>query len=60
MDNHSSGHSIVSCVVTVILWIIFRFTLSDWAGVVTIIAGLSTFGLNIFKYLQTKDKKDKP
>jgi cell division protein FtsW (lipid II flippase) len=49
-----SGHSVVSLAITVILYIIAKFTLSEVAAVFTILAALSTILLNYIKYKQSK------
>lgn len=55
MDNpHGVDGSWVGLSATIILGIIAKVTLSDFALVCTILAALSTFGLNVYKAIKHK------
>jgi hypothetical protein len=53
--------SVGGTLITVVLFITFKLTLNEWAGVFTILAAISTIGLNVYKYLNGKTNvgKDK-
>jgi hypothetical protein len=56
-DNHTHGgmgSSWGGLAATFILGIISKITLSDVALIATILAALSTFGLNIYKWIKNK------
>lgn len=53
-----AGNGVYMTTITVILYFITRFTITEWAGIATILAAGSTFGLNLYRFL--KDKKNKP
>lgn len=57
MDQGNGHGSVFMTLVTVLLYFHARFTITDWAGVATILAALSTVGLNIYKFF--KDRKNK-
>lgn len=59
--DHSTGHgSVYMTLLTVLLYFSARFTITDWAGIATILAALSTVGLNVYKFIKEKEKKKTP
>lgn len=55
MDNtHGIDGSWVGLSATLLLGIIAKVTLSDLALIATILAALSTFALNIYKWIKNK------
>lgn len=56
VDNNSHGNTILT-MLTVILYFIARFTITEWAGIATILAALSTAALNVYKFFNYKKKK---
>lgn len=49
--------SIGGTLLTILLFVVFKITLGQWAGIVTVLAGVSTLLLNIYRYNQDRKKK---
>lgn len=43
-------------ILTVILYFITRFTITEWAGIATMLAAASTVALNVFRFWKEKNK----
>jgi hypothetical protein len=56
MEHHGHGSTWLT-LLTVMLYFIARFGVTEWAGIATILAAISTFGLNLFRYLKERKKK---
>ena len=56
MGNPTGMESVAMTTITIVLCFISRFTITDWAGIATVIAALSTAGLNVYKFIKEKNK----
>jgi hypothetical protein len=57
-DVHYQGHdSLYLTIMTVFLYFISKFTLSDVAAMATVLAAVSTAVLNVFRFL--KERKER-
>lgn len=59
MDNWAGTPNILSASMTLVLLYINKVTLSDAAAIAAILAGVTTGGLNIAKYIQMKKREKK-
>lgn len=57
MEHHGHGNVYLT-ILTVLLYFITRFGVTEWAGIATILAAVSTFGLNLFRYLKERKNKN--
>lgn len=59
MNNPTgNGHgNIYLTLLTVLLYFTTRFTITEWAGIATILAAMSTVGLNVYKFWKEKNNK---
>lgn len=61
MDNNTpwiGTGNVLMTAGTIILTFISQFNVTDLAAIAAILAGLTTAGLNIYKFLQMRKKKD--
>lgn len=52
--NHTEGGSWIGLAITLLFGLIAQITLNDFALVSTILAALSTFGYNVYKYFKNR------
>lgn len=57
MHSYENGTGAPELIITVILFFISRFTLTDLAGIATIFAAVSTAILNIYRFIKMKKRK---
>lgn len=60
MDQANGHGSVYMTLLTVLLYFNARFSITDWAGIATILAALSTVGLNVYKYFKEKRNGNNP
>lgn len=57
MQQPAGNGNVYMMILTILLYFTARFTITEWAGIATILAALSTFGLNIYKFWKDKNRK---
>lgn len=55
-NNYDSNGGVFMTILTVLLYFFTRFTVTEWAGIATILAALTTAVLNVYRFIQLKKR----